>query len=114
MMTSKSELWDELYLLANQYYASGINFENINEKLLQRCNDEELVYAVIRKVKSEVYTQKREDGVIIIAIGLILILAGFIITCFNFHSNRSVSLAIYGLTAIGISVLFWGLYKIMG
>jgi hypothetical protein len=113
-LEGKKEIWDELYLLANQYYAGGMGFDDIKTKLLERYNDEAFVFAVVSKAKTEIYTQKRKDGTTILAIGLVLILSGFIITCFNFHSDRSVAFAMYGLTSLGIIVVFWGLYKIMG
>jgi len=108
------DIWNELRSLANQYYASGIPFQDIREKLIERFRNEELVNEVVDEVRSEIYAQKRKEGTSIIGIGLMLILAGFIITCFNYHSNQSVSMAMYGLTTIGIIVVFVGLYKIMG
>lgn len=113
-MSLNKNIWNELHQLANQYYTGGISFEDIRAKLRSRYDNEELVNEVVDCVRNEIYSQKRKEGTIIIAIGLALILLGFIITCFNYHSDRSFEFAMYGLTAIGIGVVFIGLYKIMG
>jgi hypothetical protein len=103
----------ELHSLADQYLAGGMDFEIIREKLLLRCSDEELVLSVISIVKTKHYRQRTKEGTTILCAGLVMILAGFVITCFNYHSNQSVTLAMYGLTSLGILIVFWGLYKIM-
>ena len=113
-LASNTNIPDELYSLANQYYASGIPFDEIRKKLTDRYKDTQLVNEVVDLVRSEIYEQKRKEGTSILAIGLILILTGFVITCFNYHSNQSVTFAMYGLTTAGIVVVFAGLYKIMG
>lgn len=107
-------IWDEIHSLANQYYAGGSTFDEIREKLVSRYSDEDLVNAAVDQVRSEIYKQKRKEGTTVLAVGLVLILAGFIITCFNFHANQSVSFAMYGLTTVGIIIVFIGLYKIVG
>lgn len=104
----------ELISLANQYLASGMDFEKIKDKLLQHCNDEEIVSMIISRSKTDYYNQRRKEGTSILGIGLTLILLGFAITCFNYHSNQSVTFAMYGLTSGGILIVIWGLYKIMG
>jgi hypothetical protein len=104
----------ELYSLANQYLAGGMEFELIREKLLQRCGNEDIVSSILSHVKKEYYLQRREEGTAILGVGLVVILTGFVITCFNYHSNQSVTFTMYGLTSLGILIVFWGLYKIIG
>lgn len=107
-------LWNELVELANESYARHYDFEKITEILLEKHNDEAMVYAIVKKVKSEHYAQHRKEGLIILGVGFGLILIGFLITCFNFHSNKSFTFAMYGLTSVGLCIVFWGLYKIVG
>lgn len=109
-----TKLYEELYALANQHLASGMDFELIKDKLIERCTDEEIVATVLGTVKRNYYARRTNEGTNILCIGLVLILIGFVITCFNFHSNQSVTLAMYGLTSLGILIVFFGLYKIMG
>lgn len=111
---NNKELWDELVELANESYARNYDFEKITEILLQKHNDEAMVYAIVKRVKSEHYAKHRKEGLVILGVGLVLILAGFLITCFNFHSNKSFTVAMYGLTSLGLVVVFVGLYKIVG
>ncbi len=107
-------LWNELVELANESYACHYDFEKITEILLQKHNDEAMVYAVVKKVKSDHYAQHRKEGLVILGIGFAIILIGFLITCINFHADKSFTMAMYGLTTIGLIVVFWGLYKIVG
>jgi len=111
---ARNEIWDELYALASSSYAADMSSEKIHELLLKKCGDEPLTYAVIKKAKSDHFEKRRKDGLFIIAIGAAVIFSGFVITCFNFHANQSVSFAMYGLTTIGIGIVFYGLYKIIG
>lgn len=114
MHTGKGEIWKELVELAEQSYARNYDFEKITDVLLTKYNDEAMVYAVVKKLKSDHYAKHRKEGLVILGIGLVLILAGFLITCFNFHTNRSFTFAMYGLTSLGLIVVFVGLYKIVG
>ncbi len=114
MHTGKGEIWKELAELAEQSYARQYDFEKITEVLLAKHNDEAMVYAVVKKLKSDHYAKHRKEGLVILGIGLVLILAGFLITCVNFHSNKSFTFAMYGLTSLGLIVVFVGLYKIVG
>lgn len=91
-----------------------MDFEEIRIRLCKHCEDEELVTIIISKSKTDYYNQRRKEGTLVLGIGLVLILLGFVITCFNYHANQSVTLAMYGLTSAGILVVMWGLYKIMG
>ncbi|MGZ4090477.1 MAG: hypothetical protein ACXVNM_00705 [Bacteroidia bacterium] len=109
-----NEIWDELYAIASSSYAADMSSEKIQELLLKKCGDEPLAYAVLKKAKSDYYDKCRKEGLVIIAAGAAVIFAGFVITCFNFHANQSVSFAMYGLTTIGIGIVFYGLYKIIG
>lgn len=104
----------ELFSLADQYLANGMDFETIKEKLLQRYNDEELILMIISKTKKDYYNKRRKEGTSILGIGLTMILVGFVLTCFNYHTNQSVNFVMYGLTSIGILIVLWGLYKILG
>jgi len=114
MHTGKGEIWKELVELAEQSYARNDDFEKITDVLLTKYNDQAMVYAVVKKLKSDHYAKHRKEGLVILGIGLVLILAGFLITCFNFHTNRSFAFAMYGLTSLGLIVVFVGLYKIVG
>ncbi|MDP2387461.1 MAG: hypothetical protein Q8M29_13880 [Bacteroidota bacterium] len=106
----KQQLFDHAYHLKEM----GSTFDEATIALSKLCDDTALVEEVIKEVRNAYYKAKRSEGMIKIGIGATLILAGFVITCSNFHSNQSFSFAMYGLTTVGIIIVFWGLYKIIG
>jgi|ERR1700740_941909 len=114
MYIHKKEIWEKLYSIANNAYTKGLRSDEIKELLIKEHNDPEMAYAITKKVISDHYTERRKEGLLILLVGAILIVVGFILTCFNFHANKSITFAMYGLTSAGILVAFWGFYKIMG
>ena len=114
MPKNNAEIWDSLYNLAYDYYEKGMDFEQIHKKLIQQHNDEAIIFAIIKKIKADHYAKSAKEGRKFLLIGLVLILAGFLITCINFHSNKSIAFAMYGLTSAGLIVVFYALYKIIG
>lgn len=113
-MPHRKEEWESLLRLAEESYTRGMGFDDIKDLLFKQTQDESLVYAVVKKVRSDHFAEIRKQGMVKVSIGLVLVLAGFLITCFNFHSNQSFEFAMYGMTTLGIFIVFWGLYKIMG
>jgi hypothetical protein len=114
LAAGQKQKWEELNAFAEDCYRCGMDFDEIKENLFAKTDEEPLVYAIIKTIKSRHYAERRKQGTIIIAISGILMLSGFVITCFNFHMNQSVAFALYGLTGCGIVGVFWGLYKIIG
>lgn len=90
------------------------DLDKVKKELTTLSDDVELNEKVFQHFKKEYYTHKRKQGVSIIGLGALVILAGFCITCFNFNSNESFNFAMYGLTSIGICIVFFGFYKIIG
>lgn len=90
------------------------DLEKTRKELDSKFSDSRLNEEAFRQFKIEYYNIKRKQGLTKIAIGSTVILFGFLITCFNFHANESFNFAMYGLTSIGICIVFWGLYKIIG
>ena len=113
MCSHKKEIWEKFYHIANDAYTKGMRSDDIKELLIKEHNDPKTAYAVTKKVLSDRYTKRRNEGLIILFVGAILIVTGFFLTCFNFHANKSITFAMYGLTNAGILVAFWGFYKIM-
>jgi hypothetical protein len=90
------------------------DLEKVKKELDAKSLDLNLNEKVFQCFKKEYYDLKRKQGLSKIALGAFIILLGFVITCFNFHSNQSFTFAMYGLTSIGICIVFFGLYKIIG
>ncbi len=114
MENNYSNIRQQLYNHAYHLKEMGSTFDEASVALSKLCEDKDLIDQVIKEVREKYYKTKRSEGMVKIGIGATLILVGFVITCANFHSNQSFTFAMYGLTTIGILVVFWGLYKIIG
>ncbi|MDP1801262.1 MAG: hypothetical protein Q8L81_07920, partial [Bacteroidota bacterium] len=93
MPVKKNDTWENLRIIANDCYSKGMEFDAIHKILLNTHNDEAMVYAVLKKLRSEHYAEKAKEGRKLLLIGFCFIIAGFIITCINFHSDRSITFA---------------------
>lgn len=107
-------LYDSLYKEVIALLEKGQPTEFIEQHLQKRTNDPITIAVAIKEAKKDYYAFRRKEGLARICIGAVLILLGFIITAFNFHSDKSFSAAMYGLTSIGLGFVFWGLYKLIG
>lgn len=114
MENNYSDIKQQLFKQAYHLKEMGSTFDEVTIALSKLCEDKDLIDEVIKDVREKYYKTKRSEGMVKIGIGATLILIGFVITCSNFHSNQSFSFAMYGLTTIGIIVVFWGLYNIIG
>lgn len=114
MPERKSDTWEHLRQIAEETYSKGSDFDDIHKILLKEHDDEAMVFAIIKKLKSEHYADAARTGRKFLVVGFCLILLGFIVTCVNFHSERSITFAMYGLTTIGLGFVFYGLYKLIG
>ena len=108
------EEWEDLYLHAKNLVDRHISFPEIEKELLQKTNDEVLVADIIKQIKQVYYAVKRKNGLIKLGIASVFLVVGFLITCVNFHSNQSFTIVMYSFTSIGLFLLFWGLYEIIG
>lgn len=72
------------------------------------------IEAAISAVKKKIHKQRSSTGVKKLGIAALFLLAGFVITIFNFHSNQSFTVVMYSFTSFGLVLLFWGLYEIIG
>lgn len=109
-----NEQYEELIDFVRNLHNQLNDFDKLAPALAEKSSDLELNEKVIKYFKTEYYAHQRKDGMTKIGLGSLIILAGFCITCFNFHSNESFNFAMYGLTSIGICVVFWGFNKIIG
>ncbi|MDI9341784.1 MAG: hypothetical protein QM534_14535 [Sediminibacterium sp.] len=92
----------------------GAGFTSIEKELIESGEDALLVAVALQKAKKEIYEANRKSGLKKLGAGVLLLGIGFIITCIKFHSNESLSLIMYGFTSVGLVLVFWGLYEIIG
>ena len=108
------DLHNNLKDFALDCLSSHKNFEEIEKLLFQKTNDTALVAEIIKEVKKISHAAKRKKGLEKLALAAVLLVAGFIVTCVNFHYNQPFSLALYSLTSAGLIFMLWGLYDIIG
>ena len=87
--------------------------DEIKEELLKENNitehELELMIRYLKKIKHE---KDHQMGRMLILVGAIFLLAGFVFTFLNIYKNQSVHFAMYGLTTAGLLIMFMGLYYI--
>lgn len=110
----ETRLYDELLSMAKTLLRHGSDAEDLEKHLRQKTEDIVLITVIIKEAKKEHYAVLRKEGLAKILLGSILALLGFAVTFFNFHTNRSIDLAMYGFTTTGIVIVFWGLFKMIG
>ena len=108
------ELYDKVYLLAIKLVEQGEQTDVIEERLAQTSDDIVLITVVIKEAKNAHYARLRKQGFRLVLIGCFTGLSGFLITCINFNTSHSIDFAMYGLTSLGITIVFFGLFKIIG
>ncbi len=113
-MVNKDDIWDTLYVYAKEQIDRNVSFSEIENSLKQKTNDLNLINEIIKQIKKAHYAVKRKQGLIKVLFGSLFLVVGFAITCFNFHSNQSFTIVMYSFTTIGLLLLFWGLYEVIG
>ena len=113
-MDLKDDHWEKLYLFAKDLAKRNIDYDEIKKQLSERTDDPLIVVEIIQQIKKIQYAIHRKNGLIKIGFGALLLLLGFLITCINFHSNQSFTSIMYSTSTIGLALIFWGLYDVMG
>jgi hypothetical protein len=113
-MQLKDDHWESLYLFAKNLAENHVSFHEIEKQLSQKTSDPILIEEIIKQIKQVHYAIKRKNGMLKIGLASIFLVVGFLITCINFHSNQSFTIVMYSFTSIGLGLLFWGLYEIIG
>ena len=91
----------------------GLSMEQITERLLQSGVPENLTEETLLKWKELHNEKKRNNAFIYCGIGIGLLTTGFLFTLFLFNSGSGYSFGLYGLTMIGIALVFKGMIDLM-
>jgi hypothetical protein len=113
-MITRDEKWDEYYVFAKGLVENKTSFENIEKQLNQKGANSLLTAEIVSLLKKTQHAVNTKHGLQKIGLGLIFLISGFLITCVNFHANESFTIVMYSFTTIGISLVFWGVYNILG
>jgi len=113
-MDEENEELFEMVEYAKDLITRNYTFEEVEKELLQKTNDEYFTAKIIRKTKKALNDKKRNVGVLKLLLGGFILIVGFIITVFCFHSNLSFHTVMYSFTTLGCLLLFWGIFEIIG
>lgn len=113
-MKFKEDHWESLYVFAKNLADNNVSFNEIEQQLTQKTSDAGLVAEITNQVKKVHFAVKRKNGFIKLGFGALFLLAGFLVTCINFHSNQSFTIVMYSSSSVGLLLIFWGLYDIIG
>lgn len=113
-MQLKEDHWESLYVFAKNLAESNVSFPEIEQQLSCKTTDAALITEITNQVKKVHYAVKRKNGLIKLGFGVLFLVAGFLITCINFHANQSFTIVMYSSSSIGLLLIFWGLYEIIG
>ena len=113
-MNLKDDHWEELYVFAKELADHHVSFEEIEQQLSSKTNDPLIISEIIQQIKKVQFAIHLKNGLTKIAFGCLCLVVGFLITCFNFHANQSFTIVMYSTSSIGLILIFWGLYEIIG
>ena len=95
---------------SNEWLAAGYTYKQIDDELSAMGIEEAHRPAMLKEINKLRNAQKTTKGLIYILIGAVLCLASCLLTILLPQSNTT--LVLYGLTSIGIIIVFIGLMQI--
>jgi CHASE2 domain-containing sensor protein len=97
-----------------QLYEGGHSSDEILSRLLKRNVNMDVAEAVLSKVKLMQDARKRRRGLRLVIAGGIVLVSAFLITFLLHVAGFDTNIPLYGLTTIGIGMLFTGMIFYMG
>ena len=91
----------------------GLSMEQIKEKLLQSGVPVSVAEETIKEWEKVHNEKKRNAAFVYCGIGILLLTTGFLFTILLFNSSGSYQFALYGLTIIGLILVFKGMIDLM-
>jgi hypothetical protein len=105
---------DGLFHEVYQLYAGGHTSDEILSRLIKREVSMDVAEAVMSKVKTMRWARRRRIGLRLIIGGGSCLVSAFLITYILHQFNIPTDLALYGLTTVGVGLLFTGMIFYMG
>jgi hypothetical protein len=106
--------YDDFFEMAKSLFHSGKSFPDIETYLTSQGASVDEVNSILKTLKAGIQKAKTKSGVQKLLFAGLLLISGFLITCFNFHANQSFTFVMYTFTTLGLVLLLWGLYDIIG
>jgi hypothetical protein len=112
--TSSIEIPENVIQEVRMLFHSGHSSDSIGKLMESNGISSDVYESALKLVKKEHYEKRRSRGVVLLGVGGILLLSGFVISAIMFHSNGSPTFALYGLTSVGIGLIVWGMADCLG
>ena len=90
----------------------GRTDEQIREALVACYSEGPTVVQLMREVKKFRAAKTTTTGLIFILIGAVILVTSFILSFMHVVTAQSLSFVLFGLTTVGILVVFFGLMKV--
>lgn len=91
---------------------NGKGREEIESILLEKGHDERFVKDLVKESIALRHTKRRSQGLTLILTGAVICLLSFALTITSSFTHSSFPLVLYGLTSIGVLIVFAGLMKV--
>lgn len=108
------EEYQKFRLLAHEQEERRIEHHHIEANLQKAGAAPQVIAILLDELKTLNRIRRKKRGIRNVAIGSFLLVFGFLITLALFNSSISMHYAMYGLTTLGIVLLFWGMIDLMG
>jgi hypothetical protein len=93
-------------------FENGMTRTEIETHLLDNGHDEQFVKELVSETVKLRDTKRRSQGLILILVGALICFTSFLLTITSTYTQGNFSLVLYGLTSLGIIIVFTGLMKI--
>jgi hypothetical protein len=99
---------------AYQLYEGGHTTDEIKARFAARGLEPAMVSELVETVRSVRLKKRRGRGLMLTIIGGGVLISAFLITYILHHFNINTDIPLYGLTTLGIALLFTGMVYFMG
>lgn len=105
---------ERLLELAFHLMESHVSFDKIEHHLSTQTKDTVLVMSIMERLREARRQRSRSTGERRIALGLVALLSGFLIVCARFNSGEPFLAIMLVTTTVGLILVLWGAYEVMG
>ena len=104
---------EDVFLRINTLKQQGLTNEDILQKLLESGLPDEVAQQQFNSWKKARNEKKRNSAFVFCGIGIFLLTTSFLFTVLLFNADSNFNFALYGLTIIGIILVFKGMIDLM-
>jgi hypothetical protein len=109
---SKPETTMPIAQLSEVWVKQGLSNKEIEEKLLFNGYDARFITELLKEISTMRNARKSTRGLTLVLIGALLCLASCILTLSHAFSGNDYTFVLYGVTTLGILIVFGGLIYI--